>query len=107
MDGQVFQLSTDSRDTTLPACISTFAYWDKSFLKRTHLLNSQTGEYLEIEVEYLGQDSIGVRNTNTPAHHYKLNTDKASIELWYSQDDQWLALRSTTRSGRVLRYVIE
>jgi hypothetical protein len=107
VDGQVFQLSTHSGDTTLPACISTFAYWDKSFLKRTHLLNSQTGEYLEIEVEYLGQDSIRVRNTNTPAHHYKLNADKASIELWYSQEDHWLALRSTTRNGRVLRYVIE
>ena len=107
VDGRVFQLSTHSGDTTLPGCISTFAYWDKSFLKRNKLLNSQTGEYVNIEVEYLGRNSIRVRNSDTPAHHYQLRTDKARIELWYSQEDHWLALQSTTRSGRILRYRIE
>jgi hypothetical protein len=48
-----------------------------------------------------------VRDTNTPAHHYRLTTDEANIELWYSRDHQWLALKSITRSARVLRYVIE
>ena len=44
-----FQLSTNEGDTTLPGCISTFAYWDKSFLQHDQLLNSQTGEYLEVQ----------------------------------------------------------
>jgi hypothetical protein len=107
VDGSAFRLSTHSGNTTLPACISTFAYWDKSFLKRTRLLNSQTGEYVDVRVEYLGEQSIRVRDTDTPAHRYQLSTDKARIELWYSRDDQWLALQSTTQSGRLLRYVIE
>lgn len=106
-EGRAFQLTTPTGDTTLPGCISTFAYWDKSFLKRSQLLNSQTGEYLDVDVEYLGEQAIRVRDTDTPAHHYRLRTDHATIELWYSQDDQWLALQSTTRSGRLLRYVIE
>jgi frataxin-like iron-binding protein CyaY len=107
VNGEVFQLTTHSGSTTLPACVSTFAYWDKSFLEHNRLLNSQTGDYLNVEVEYLGPDSVRVRNTDTSAHRYKLSTDKAGIELWYSQDDHWVALQSTTRSGRVLRYIIE
>lgn len=103
-----FQLTTDKGEKTLPACISTFAYWDKSFLERNRLLNSQTGEYIDVESEYLGENSIDVRNKNIPAHHYQLITDEASIQLWYSQDDgQWLALESTVASGYKLRYIIE
>ena len=107
LDGEVFQLTTHTGDESLPACISTIAYWDKSFLERDRLLNSQTGEYLEIQVRYLGEVSISVRGTRTPAHRYQLVADKASIDLWYSRDDQWLALQSDTRNGSLLRYVIE
>ncbi len=106
-DGGLFQLTTQAGKQSLPPCISTFAYWDKSFLEQERLLNSQTGEYLDVEVRYLGEQSIRVRDESTPAHHYRLIADKASIELWYSQDDQWLALQSNTRNGGLLRYVIE
>lgn len=106
-DGEVFQLTTQSGTVTLPACISTFAYWDKSFLERDRLLNSQTGEYLDVEVRYLGEQSIRVRDEETRAYHYQLTADKANIELWYSQDGQWLGLQSTTDSGRLLRYAMD
>jgi len=104
---QGFHLVTNDSETTLPACISTFAYWDKSFLQNDRLLNSQTGEYLEVDVEDLGEKSIRVRNSNVSANHYKLTAEALDIDLWYSGDDQWLALQSTTSKGRVLRYVIE
>ena len=102
-----FHLVTRDSETTLPACISTFAYWDKSFLQNDRLLNSQTGEYLDVDVEELGEKSIRVRNRNVSANHYKLTAEALDIDLWYSGDDQWLALQSTTSKGRVLRYVIE
>ncbi|MGB5725859.1 MAG: DUF6134 family protein, partial [Thiogranum sp.] len=63
-----FQVSTNDGDITLPPCISTFAYWDKSFLESGQLLNSQTGEYQDVEVDYLGEQPIPVRNINTAAH---------------------------------------
>jgi len=30
-----------------------------------------------------------------------------NIDIWYSKNDEWLALESITESGRVLRYMIE
>ena len=102
-----FQVSANEEDVTFPPCISTFAYWDKSFLQHTRLLNSQTGEYIEVDVDHLGENSIMVRSTSVPANRYRLTAEDLDIELWYSRNDQWLGLQSTTSNGRLLRYVIE
>lgn len=102
-----FQLSTAAGEASLPPCISTFAYWDESFLQHDRLLNSQTGEYLEVNVDNLGEKSIRLRDSSVSASHYKLTGDELDIELWYDRNGQWLALQSTTGKGRLLRYVIE
>jgi len=102
-----FRISAQEEDVSLPSCISTFAYWDKSFLQNTRLLNSQTGEYLEVEVEDLGKQSFMVSNTSVAADRYRMTADDLDIELWYASDGQWLGLESTTSKGRRLRYVIE
>ena len=111
MDGSTttngFQVSANGDDITLPPFISSFAYWDKSFLQHSHLLNSQTGEYLEIDVEDLGEHSIPLSDTSLPAKRYRLTAKELDIELWYSSDGRWLGLESTTGNGRLLRYVIE
>ena len=106
-DDAGFRLTTQSGDTTLPACVNTFAYWDKAFLQSSQLLNSQTGEYLDVQVSDLGQQLITVRNAEQLASRYRLDTGDAAIDLWYSERGQWLALQSTTSSGRLLRYVME
>ena len=102
-----FQVISNQGDTTLPGCVSTFAYWDKSFLQQDRLLNAQTGEYLEVAVETLGEQSLMIGETSIPARGYRLSANKLDIELWYSRNDQWLALESTVGNGRILRYVIE
>jgi len=102
-----FRVSTNDQDVTLPSCVSTFAYWDKAFLQHSRLLNSQTGEYLDVDVEELGKQSITVNDTTVPASRYRLTADDIDIELWYASDGQWLGLVSTTGKGRQLRYVIE
>ncbi len=107
VDESGFRLITQDGTSTLPDCINTFAYWDKSFLESSRLLNAQTGEYLDVEVSSLGEQVITVRNTEQAADRYRLDTGDATIDLWYSEHGQWLALESTTSSGRVLRYVME
>jgi len=102
-----FRVTGFAGDTILPDCISTFAYWDRSFLQRTNLLNSQTGEYIEVRVDYLGERLISAGKTALPAHRYRLETDDLELELWYSQEGHWLALQSTIDGERLLRYVIE
>lgn len=105
--GDAFQVRTNTGEQALPACVSTFAYWDKSFLQRDRLLNSQTGEYLDVEVDYLGEKPLALQAAKVRAHHYRLTANKLNIEVWYSLDDHWLALQSTTDGGRLLRYVAE
>ena len=34
----------------LPACVMSFAYWNPTFLREPRLLNSQNGDYLEVDV---------------------------------------------------------
>ena len=111
VDGSVtktgFLLSSNAGNTTLPACISTFAYWDKSFLQHNRLLNSQTGEYLEVDVAELPEQSFMIGNASVAVNRYRLTADEIDIEVWYSGNDQWLGLQSTTDKGRLIRYVIE
>jgi hypothetical protein len=102
-----FQLKSREGDNTLPDCVSTFAYWDKAFLQRKQLLNSQTGEYVEVSTDYLGESHIEVADTRTPARHYRLTAKDLIIDLWYSHSDRWLALETPTSTGSVLRYITE
>jgi len=106
-NGEAFRLSTRGGEQTLPACVSSFAYWDKAFLQHDRLLNPQTGEYLDVETRYLGEQTIRVHDQATAARHYRLNAGETGIDLWYSKEGQWLALEATTRGDRLLRYRIE
>lgn len=102
-----FRVTSNSGESLLPDCISTFAYWDKSFLQRTSLLNSQTGEYVDVEVDYIGERLLSAGEQTLPAHQYRLEGDDLQLELWYSQEGHWLALQSSVEGGRLLRYEIE
>jgi hypothetical protein len=98
---QGFQLTSGAR---LPPCIQTFAYWDKSFLQQSHLLNSQTGEFNPINTTRIGVEQIRVGNQPVEAEHFLLKTSGFSVDLWYSKTGEWLALESLTENGHRLRY---
>jgi hypothetical protein len=102
-----FRITTNTGESVLPDCVSTFAYWDRSFLQRQALLNSQTGEYVDVKADYLGERKISAGNTTLPAHRYRLAGEDLELELWYSQEGHWLALQSSVEGGRLLRYEIE
>jgi hypothetical protein len=102
-----FRVTTSAGESVLPDCISTFAYWDRSFLQRQTLLNSQTGEYVDVEVDYLGQRQLSAGVKTLAAHRYRLEAEDLELELWYSQEGHWLALQSRLESGQLLRYQIE
>jgi hypothetical protein len=88
----------------LPACVMSFAYWNHDFLKQTHLLNSQDGEYIEVEVSPPVLEELQVQGQLQPAWRYHLVAGPLNLQLWYSEDYQWLGLSSVTEGGRTLRY---
>jgi len=88
----------------LPTCVMTFAYWNPRVLRQTHLVNLQTGVWTPVTMHDLGKDAIDVRGSSLTANHYRIDTERNRIELWYSPEGEWLGLRSTTRDGHVLTY---
>jgi len=116
-NGEFFQVVAEQRDekfivesrnqkNNIAGCVKSFSYWDPSFLTADKLLNSQTGEYLNVEVQELGSDRVEVKGEATPARRYRLTADNLTIDLWYSAQSEWLALESHTDGGR-LRYLIQ
>jgi len=92
---------------TLPECIMTFPYWNAKMLTQSKLLNPQTGEWLDVKISNLGNESIEVRGATVTAEHFKLEATKMKIDLWYSADKEWLALKSTTPEGYVVTYKLQ
>lgn len=93
----------DSREL-LPDCVMTFAYWNPEFLKQKQLLNPQTGEYLDVDVQMLGADTLEVRGEIVAAQRYKITAKNIDLMVWYTNDDEWVALESVAKTGHVIRY---
>ncbi|MEP7061022.1 MAG: DUF6134 family protein [Betaproteobacteria bacterium] len=103
----LFDVVTPDGNASLAGCVMSFAYWDPAILRAAKLLNAQTGEYVEVGVESLGEDSIQVRGHAISARRYVLRAPAYRIDLWYSADGDWVQLESVTTGGRTLRYLIQ
>lgn len=99
-----FVVATKDDEEKLPGCVMTFAYWNPQFLEQPRLLNPQTGEYLDVDVQPLETEPLTVRGEDVLAQPYRLVAKDMELTIWYSQDDRWLALESVVKGGRVLRY---
>jgi hypothetical protein len=102
--GNQMRLEYNGGNSSLSGCVMTFAYWNPVILAQQQLLNAQTGEYLDINVQQLGEKTLQLQGRDIPALHYRLSTDENEIELWYSTERDWLALSTITEGGRQLSY---
>ena len=112
LDGEAFNVKNGSVDQALPACVMTFAYWNPKILAQTKLLNPQNAEYLDTTITKLGVTNIDVKGKTTETTHYKLTgalkgVKKLNIELWYNQDNEWVALKSVTPEGYNIIYKLK
>jgi hypothetical protein len=97
-------VKTDESPVELPECVMTFAYWNPDFLEQPRLLNPQTGEYVSVQVEEVGEETLEIRGELVAATRFRLTAYDADITLWYSNDDKWLRLESVAEGGRIIRY---
>jgi hypothetical protein len=102
--GDGFRVRKDGMPVELPRCVMSFAYWDPEFLEQSRLLNPQTGEYVDVSVRKAGYETLQVRGESVPARRFRLTAYEVDLTLWYSHDDEWLALESVARGGYVIRY---
>lgn len=85
-------------------CLRSFAYWNPELLETDKLLNAQTGEVVDIYFRHIGKEKHKVFDKEYISNKYRLTGDNINIELWYTEDNEWLALESTVENGSVLRY---
>ena len=99
-----FRIEREADPVELPECVMTFAYWNPDFLEQSRLLNPQTGEYVDVTVEEVGEEMLEVRGDKIPATRFRLTANEIDMTLWYSPDDEWLALESVAKGGHIIRY---
>ncbi len=104
--GDAAGFAVEGNGAPLPACVMTFAYWNPAILKQPRLLNVQSGEFTDVRIEPLGEETLRVRGAAVNARRYALHAPKFRIDLWYSGAN-WVQLESRTEGGRLLRYEIE
>jgi len=104
LDGDRFLLSGTAGEAELPSCSMSFAYWNPVFLQEDRLINVQNGEVLDIEVSEPELVQLEVRGVMQSAYRYELGAGEMKIDLWYSENNEWLALETDARGGRRLRY---
>lgn len=102
--GAGFVVETGDSPTELPECVMTFAYWNPDFLDQPRLLNPQTGDYVDVNVQKVGDEILQVRGQPVAARRFKLSAREVDLTLWYSPDDEWLALESVAKGGHIIRY---
>ena len=102
--GSRFTVDNGVEPVDLPECVMTFAYWNPEFLEQRQLLNPQTGEYVDVQVEQVAEELLEVRGESVPATRFRLTAYEVDLTLWYSQDNEWLALESVAKGGHVIRY---
>lgn len=88
----------------LPDCVMSFAYWNPAFLQEKRLLDPQSGEFLDVEVELMGAENFEVRGEQVAAERYKITARGVDLMVWYSTNDEWLGLESVAGKGRIIRY---
>lgn len=99
-----FLVEKGGRPVELPECVMTFAYWNPEFLDESRLLNPQTGEYVDVRVEAVGEELLEVRGQKVTAKRFRLTAYEMDLSLWYSSDNVWLALESVAKGGHTIRY---
>ena len=107
-----FEISDGKASQTLAECVMTFAYWNPKILDQSKLLNPQNAEYLDTTFTKLGTAKIDVKGKPTETTHYKLSgalngVKKLNIELWYNQNNDWVALKSVTPEGYNIIYKLK
>lgn len=88
-------------------CVMTFAYWDRRFLEQDKLLNSQTGELIDVEVSPLPQSRIALDGEAVEVDAYRILSADGSVDIrvYYARgSDEWVALESLLENGRLMRY---
>ena len=101
-----FLVTTNDKATELPSCVMTFAYGNPKILEQKKLMNSQSGEYLDVDIQFIREENHIVKGEDilTDLWRIEANIDDGDllIHLWYDKNMNWVSLKSQTPIGDML-----
>lgn len=101
-----FAIESEEGRVRLTGCVGSFSYWDRrALLGRRQLLNSQTGEYVDVETRSLGTGTLEIGGRPIAVDRYEIRGEDLEIRLAYAREGgEWIALDSPLFVGQTLRY---
>lgn len=101
-----FLVTTNNKTSELPSCVMTFAYGNPKILEQKKLMNSQSGEYLDVDIQFIREENHTVKGEDilTDLWRIEANIDDGDllIHLWYDKNMNWVSLKSQTPIGDML-----
>tara|TARA_B100000035_G_C20952980_1_gene532806 strand:+ start:401 stop:1012 length:612 start_codon:yes stop_codon:yes gene_type:complete len=98
-----FLISSNQEETLLPQCIMTFAYGNSEILNQKKLMNSQNGEFLDVDVELIREENFILKGEKILTNLWQISAESNNgdilIYLWYDKDMQWVGLKTSTPIG--------
>ena len=98
-----FLVTTNNKTTELPSCVMTFAYGNPKILDQKKLMNSQNGEYLDVDIQFLRQENQMVKGKDILTNLWQIEAKGAEedllVHLWYDENMNWVGLKSPTPIG--------
>jgi len=98
-----FLVTTNNKTTELPSCVMTFAYGNPKILDQKKLMNSQNGEYLDVDIQFLRQENHMVKGKDVLTDLWQIEAkgteENLLVHLWYDKNMNWVGLKSPTPIG--------
>ena len=98
-----FLVTSYKKTTELPICIMTFAYGNPKILDQKKLMNSQNGEYLDVDIRFLREENHMVKGKDIITDLWQIEATGAEedfhVHLWYDKNMNWVGLKSPTPIG--------
>lgn len=104
-DGLQIQ-ADDEMPFNISASILPSTYWMATTIQQNQLLNSQTGEMLEISVRKVGREAVMGPDGPVEATHFRMEGD-LEIDLWYDDSGVLVGLAFEARGSPVTYRLVE
>ena len=103
MEDNQFMVTTNNKTSELPFCVMTFAYGNPKILDQKKLMNSQNGEYLDVDIQFLREENHMVKGKDVLTDLWQIEAKGDDgdllVHLWYDKNMNWVSLKSQTPIG--------
>ena len=110
IEANQFLVTTNNETKELPVCVMTFAYGNPKILEQKKLMNSQNGEYLDVDIQFLREEKHMVKGKEVLTTLWQIEAKGANgdllVHLWYDEKMNWISLKSQTPIGD-MQYILK